>query len=365
MCDKVNLDLSYKYYMNNVIIKNITKKFDGHEVVKNVSLEIKEGSLFTFLGPSGCGKTTILRAIAGFLKLDSGKIFLGEKDITNIPPEKRGVGMVFQNYALFPHMTVYENIAYGLEVQKIPKKDISKKVEEYLDLVKLNNYGDRKISELSGGEQQRVALARSLVTEPKILLLDEPLCNLDAELRIKMRHDIKALQEKLGITTIFVTHDQEEALTISHKIAIFNNGECIQVGIPNEIYSNPVNSFVANFVGETNLFRINDYYSNFKNIYLNDELNLEIEEKFSRELFVSIRPEHIKIRTKELMSKNEFKGIIENIQFNGNIIKYTVNVKGLEIIVTAINSLDNYNEFSLSDEVYIEMPKNAIKLLRD
>ncbi|MDP0494074.1 MAG: ABC transporter ATP-binding protein [Fusobacterium sp. JB021] len=351
--------------MNNVIIKNITKKFDEKTVVKNVSLDIEEGSLFTFLGPSGCGKTTILRAIAGFLKLDSGNILLGDKDITAVSPEKRGVGMVFQNYALFPHMTVYENIAYGLQVQKISKKDIGRKVDEYLDLVKLNNYGDRKISELSGGEQQRVALARSLVTEPKILLLDEPLCNLDAELRIKMRHDIRALQEKLGITTIFVTHDQEEALTISHKIAIFNNGECIQVGTPNEIYSSPVNSFVANFVGETNLFKIDKTYSNFKNIYLKDDFNLELKEKYSMESFISIRPEHIKIRTKKAMSENEFKGVIENIQFNGNIIKYTVNVKDIKIIVTKINSLDNYNEFLVSKEVYIEIPKNAIKLLRD
>jgi len=351
--------------MNNVIIKNITKKFDEKTVVKNVSLDIEEGSLFTFLGPSGCGKTTILRAIAGFLKLDSGNILLGDKDITAVSPEKRGVGMVFQNYALFPHMTVYENIAYGLQVQKIPKKDIGRKVDEYLDLVKLNNYGDRKISELSGGEQQRVALARSLVTEPKILLLDEPLCNLDAELRIKMRHDIRALQEKLGITTIFVTHDQEEALTISHKIAIFNNGECIQVGTPNEIYSSPVNSFVANFVGETNLFKIDKTYSNFKNICLKDDFNLELKEKYSMESFISIRPEHIKIRTKEVISENEFKGVIENIQFNGNIIKYTVNVKDIKIIVTKINSLDNYNEFLVSKEVYIEIPKNAIKLLRD
>ncbi|MFA6709390.1 MAG: ABC transporter ATP-binding protein [Fusobacterium sp.] len=351
--------------MNNVIIKNITKKFDKETVVENVNLDIEEGSLFTFLGPSGCGKTTILRAIAGFLKLDSGNILLGDKDITNIPPEKRGVGMVFQNYALFPHMTVYENISYGLEIQKIPKKEIRKKVDGYLSLVKLDNYGNRKISELSGGEQQRVALARSLVTEPKILLLDEPLCNLDAELRIKMRHEIKDLHEKLGITTIFVTHDQEEALTISHKIAVFNSGKCIQVGTPKEIYSNPINSFVANFVGETNLFKINSSHGDMKKIYLNNEFILEIEENISNNLFVSIRPEHIKIRKNLLVGINEFIGVIENIQFNGSIIKYTVSVKGVRLVVTGINSLDNDNEFLVSQEVYIEIPKKAIKLLMD
>ena len=351
--------------MKNVIIKNVTKKFDGNTVVKNVSLNIEKGSLFTFLGPSGCGKTTILRAIAGFLKIGEGKIYLGEKDITNIPPEKRGVGMVFQNYALFPHMTVYENIAYGLEIQKLAKKEIRKKVDEYLDLVKLHGYGNRKISQLSGGEQQRVALARSLVTEPKILLLDEPLCNLDAKLRIKMRNDIKLLQQKLGITTIFVTHDQEEALTISHKIAIFNSGKCVQVGTPNEIYSSPVNSFVANFIGDTNLFKINTSDSSLKNIYLNNEFNLEIEKNFSNESFVSIRPEHIKIRTNPLLKINEFKGIIENVQFNGNMIKYIVSLGGHKITITTINSLVKYNGFSISQEVYIEIPKNAIKLLRD
>ena len=351
--------------MNNVIIKNITKKFDKETVVENINLDIEEGSLFTFLGPSGCGKTTILRAIAGFLKLDSGKILLGDKDITNISPEKRGVGMVFQNYALFPHMTVYENISYGLEIQKIPKKEIRKKVDKYLNLVKLDNYGNRKISELSGGEQQRVALARSLVTEPKILLLDEPLCNLDAELRIKMRHEIKDLHEKLGITTIFVTHDQEEALTISHKIAVFNKGKCIQVGTPKEIYSNPINSFVANFVGETNLFKINKSQGNLKKICLNKEFSLETEENISNNLFVSIRPEHIKIRKNSLVSINEFMGVVENIQFNGNIIKYTVRVKGVKLVITTMNSLDNYNEFLVSQEVYIEIPKNSIKLLMD
>lgn len=351
--------------MKNVIINNVTKKFNGNTVVENVSLNIEKGSLFTFLGPSGCGKTTILRAIAGFLKVDEGKIYLGDKDITNIPPEKRGVGMVFQNYALFPHMTVYENIAYGLEIQKLPKKEVHKKVDEYLDLVKLNDYGNRKISQLSGGEQQRVALARSLVTEPKILLLDEPLCNLDAKLRIKMRNDIKVLQQKLGITTIFVTHDQEEALTISHKIAIFNRGKCVQVGTPNEIYSNPVNSFVANFIGDSNIFQINNFDRDLKKIYLKSELNLEIEEKFFDESFISIRPEHIKIRIKPLLLINELKGIIESVQFNGNIIKYVVSIGDLRIIIAEVNSLDKHNEYLVFQEVYIEIPKNAIKLLRD
>lgn len=351
--------------MGNVIINNITKKFGSDTAIQNINLDIDKGSFFTFLGPSGCGKTTILRAIAGFIKVDTGNIFLGGKEITDIPPENRGIGMVFQNYALFPHMTVYENIAYGLKIKKLPKKIINEKVEEYLNLVNLNGYENRKISQLSGGEQQRVALARSLVTKPKILLLDEPLSNLDAQLRIKMRNDIKSLQQKLGITTIFVTHDQEEALTISHKIAVFNKGKCIQVGTPNEIYSNPKNSFVANFIGNSNLFKINNVSGDPKKICLDDEIYLDIEEKTSEQTFVSIRPEYIKINKNQSRNINEFKGIIENIQFNGNIIKYLVNIGNLKLKVTTINDLDEANSFFISQEVYIEIPKKSLKLLKD
>jgi len=351
--------------MGNVIIKDITKKFGSDTAIENINLNIEKGSFFTFLGPSGCGKTTILRAIAGFIKVDTGNIFLGGKDITNIPPENRGIGMVFQNYALFPHMTVYENVAYGLKIKKLSKKIINENVKEYLNLVKLSGYENRKVSELSGGEQQRVALARSLVTKPKILLLDEPLSNLDAQLRIKMRSDIKSLQQKLGITTIFVTHDQEEALTMSHKIAVFNSGECIQIGTPNEIYSNPKNSFVANFIGNSNLFKINNVSSDAKKIYLDNEIYLDIEQDFSDQTFVSIRPEHIKIKIIPSHRVNEFKGTIEDIQFNGNIIKYIVNFGSLKVKVTTINCLDEGNEFYISQEIYLEIPKKFIKLLKD
>ncbi len=351
--------------MGDVVIKNLTKKFGGNTAVENINLSIEKGSLFTFLGPSGCGKTTILRAISGFLKVDEGKIFLGKKDITNVSPEKRDIGMVFQNYALFPHMTVYENVAYGLKIKKLPRKDIDKKVGKYLKLVNLNGYESRKISELSGGEQQRVALARSLVTEPEILLLDEPLCNLDAKLRIKMRNDIKLLQQKLGITTIFVTHDQEEALTMSHKIAVFNRGSCIQVGTPSEIYSSPKSSFVANFIGENNLFKIDSVTDAPKCVWIDEETKLYTEEDPSDKSFASIRPEHIGIKTKPGESINELKGIIERVQFNGNIIKYFVKVKNIELTVTSVNSLDKKDKFFPLQEVYIEIPKNAIKLLKE
>ncbi|GLI55054.1 ABC transporter ATP-binding protein [Propionigenium maris DSM 9537] len=351
--------------MEDVIIKKLTKKFGGNTAVEDINLNIEKGSLFTFLGPSGCGKTTILRAISGFLKVDEGKIFLGERDITNVSPEKRDIGMVFQNYALFPHMTVYENVAYGLKIKRFSKQDIDKRVEKYLELVSLNGYEDRKISELSGGEQQRVALARSLVTEPKILLLDEPLCNLDAKLRIKMRNDIKLLQQKLGITTIFVTHDQEEALTMSHKIAVFNRGSCVQVGTPSEIYSNPKNSFVANFIGETNLFKIDSVSDAPRCIYIDEETKLDTEQDPSNKLFASIRPEHIGIKARSSGRVNEFKGIIERVQFNGNIINYLVKVKNIEVTVTSVNSLEENDKFFPLQEVYIEIPKNSVRLLKE
>ena len=196
--------------MEGLTIKNLKKVFDGKAAIDDVSFEIQKGEFFTFLGPSGCGKTTLLRSIAGFNKPDEGAIYIGDKEITNIPAEKREVGLVFQNYALFPHMNVFDNIAYGLKVKKLPKDEINKKVTDVLKLIRLEGYEKRKITELSGGEQQRVALARALVIEPEVLLLDEPLCNLDAKLRDEMRFEIKELQRKLKINTIFVTHDHSE-----------------------------------------------------------------------------------------------------------------------------------------------------------
>lgn len=236
-----------------ISIQNVGLCFGETEVLKGVDLEIKPGEFFAFLGPSGSGKSTLLRAIAGFGPTPSGKILIGDQDVTELPPWKRNVGMVFQSYALWPHMTVRQNVAFGLEERKVPKAEIGKRVEEALSLVGLLHLAERRPSELSGGQQQRIALARTVVVEPKVLLLDEPLSNLDANLRVQMRRDILQLQRKLGLTTIFVTHDQEEANTTSDRMAVLSDGVIQQIGCPMELYDAPVNRFVAGFLGSANI----------------------------------------------------------------------------------------------------------------
>lgn len=236
-------------------LKNITKTFDNEEVVlHDVSLDIYPGEFLTLLGPSGCGKTTILRLVAGLESCEAGDILINGKRINNVPPNKRDVNTVFQSYALFPHMTVFNNIAFGLSLKKIPKKEIREQVMSILELVKLDGLENRNIQQLSGGQQQRVAIARALVNKPLILLLDEPLSALDYKLRRTMQIELKHLHRKLGITFVFVTHDQEEALTMSDRVVVMNNGKIEQSGTPKEIYENPSNMFVAKFVGEINVF---------------------------------------------------------------------------------------------------------------
>ncbi len=234
--------------------KNIVKSFeDGQVVLKGVSLDIYENEFVTLLGPSGCGKTTLLRILGGFLQPTEGKVLFDGEDIVNVPPYKREINTVFQKYALFPHMNVYDNIAFGLTIKKEPKDVIAQKVMRMLRLVSLEDYADRNVTELSGGQQQRIAIARALVNEPSVLLLDEPLGALDLKLRKEMQQELKYIQQEVGITFIFVTHDQEEALTMSDKIVVMNAGEIQQIGTPTEIYRYPVNEFVANFIGETNI----------------------------------------------------------------------------------------------------------------
>ncbi len=313
--------------MGKVTLKNISHKFDKENVLNNINIEIQDGELFTLLGPSGCGKTTLLRIIAGFIKPSVGEVYLSDENITNLSPEKRDIGIVFQNYALFSHMSVYENIAYGLKIKKLSKKQIIETANRYLDLVGLYEYKDRKIDELSGGQQQRVALARSLAVEPKVLLLDEPLSNLDAALRDKMRDEIHRLQKTLKITTVFITHDQREALSISDRIAVFNFGECIQIGTPTDIYNNPQSTFVANFVGETNTLAINN-----KNIYQ--------------------RPELIKLH-KTNINNSLIKGTIIQKSFNGSTIDYIVKTDDYEYKVKELN--DSRTIKKIDDEVYLEI----------
>ncbi|MDQ0971174.1 spermidine/putrescine ABC transporter ATP-binding subunit [Neobacillus niacini] len=238
--------------MSYLCLENVVKTFNKTEVVKMMNLEIKQGELVSFLGPSGCGKTTTLNMIAGFLDVDGGRIVVDGKPVHLLPPNKREMGMVFQNYALFPHMTVFDNVAYGLKLRKVSKSEIHTRVTEALEMVRLAGYEKRYPKELSGGQQQRVSLARALVIKPKVLLLDEPLSNLDAKLRQEMREEIVEIQKKVGITTIFVTHDQEEALAISDRIAVMYEGRIEQVDTPVAIYNHPQTDFVSRFIGEVN-----------------------------------------------------------------------------------------------------------------
>ena len=235
--------------MSMIEIKDLCRSFGEVHAVDHVTLNIEEGEMLCLLGPSGCGKTTLLRLLSGFLDADSGTIMLDGKDVTKLPPERRPTSLVFQNYALFPHLNVYENVAFGLKIKKLPSKEIREKVMHALDVVELTGRDGRAITQLSGGQQQRVALARALVMEPKVLLLDEPLSNLDAKLRVETRQQIRELQQRVGITSVFVTHDQEEAMSMGDKIAIMESGKLQQFGSPMELYRNPCNKFVAGFLG--------------------------------------------------------------------------------------------------------------------
>lgn len=317
--------------MKSVHINDVSKKFGDVVSVKDLELDIKSGEFFTFLGPSGCGKTTTLRMIAGFYYPSQGKIYFDNQDVTTLQPNKRNIGMVFQNYALFPHMTVNENIAFGLEIRKYDKKTIKEKVDRIRELVHLGPYGSRKINELSGGQQQRVALARALVIEPDILLLDEPLSNLDAKLREETRIEIKRIQSELGVTTIYVTHDQTEAMAMSDRIMVMEHGIVKQIGTPQEIYHRPNNRFVATFIGETNLLtmKVKSIEGNIITVTNDKGLELQgltenlasgLQVSIGDEIYVSVRPEAFESGPGE----NSVTGIVELIEFTGLSVNYFI-----------------------------------------
>ena len=312
-----------------VTIKNAEKYYGDFYALKGVSLDIEPGEFFTLLGPSGCGKTTLLRMIAGFNSIESGEICFGDRVMNSVPAHKRDIGMVFQNYAIFPHMTVADNVAYGLKAKKTPKKEIGPKVQEALELVQIANLADRKPSNLSGGQQQRVALARAFIIEPGVLLMDEPLSNLDAKLRVQMRTVIKKLQRRLGITTIYVTHDQEEALAISDRIAVMKEGVIMQVGKPSEIYNHPQNQFVAGFIG----------VSNFIECTLRGEagpaeavvtphfkIPVTLNVPYSGKATISARPEQLSFSDEGLPGKILFS------TFLGDFIEYEIEIESGQVL---------------------------------
>jgi len=322
----------------SVGIFNITKRFGDVIALDNVSLDIGDGELFTLLGPSGCGKTTLLRIIAGLEFPDSGKIVFGDRDVTYLKASRRNTAMVFQNYALWPHMTVYENVAFGLEIRKYPKDEIRRRVHDILRLVKLEGMEKRFPGQLSGGQQQRVALARALVVEPDVLLLDEPLSNLDAKLRVEMREEVRRIQRETGITTIYVTHDQEEALTISDRIAVMNKGRVQQVGTPIEIYRSPKNEFVATFIGKSTILRgvlkkIVDGYGVVDIGGFEVLGRLESRFRVGDKVTVIFRPEDCRVG--EIDGYNKLEGIIESIMFIGSYFHIRLNVNGKDILILA------------------------------
>lgn len=301
--------------LSSIEIKNVSHTYGKNKVLDNVSLSIKEGEFFTLLGPSGCGKTTLLRLIAGFANLQSGDILMDKKSIANVAAERRNIGFVFQNYALFPHMTVWENVCFGLKMKKESHENIDIYAKKYLQLVDMYSLRDRRIDELSGGQQQRTAVARSLATEPRILLLDEPMSNLDVSLREEMRNEIKRIQKELSITMVFVTHDQNEALCISDKIAVFNKGSCLQCDTPENIYFYPKDDFTAGFLGKTNIF---------PREFLKGE-GIDIS---SPKLYV--RPESIEVRSEK--ENGTIEACISKKQFLGNVTRYFCICKEKEII---------------------------------
>lgn len=277
--------------MANVSLINLKKQFGKSLAVSDFSLEIADGELVAFLGPSGCGKTTTLRMIAGFLDPSAGRILIGQDDVTDVPVHKRNTGMVFQRYALFPHMTVAHNVSFGLEMRKIPVAERERRINVALDMVRLTEFKDRYPRQLSGGQQQRVAIARALAIEPKVFLLDEPLSNLDAKLRLEVREDIRALQQRLGLTTIFVTHDQEEALAISDRMAIMHDGKVQQVGTPQELYEKPDNLFVADFLGKMNFF--SGQQAGEGQFKTQEGLRLKVAAVAADTVTIGVRPERI------------------------------------------------------------------------
>ena len=299
---------------NIIELKNISKQYEDNTVLDNLSLNIRKNEFVTLLGPSGCGKTTTLKIIAGFETADSGSIMFKNKDISDIPPYKRQLNTVFQKYALFPHMNVYENIAFGLKIKKLSKDEIDKKVKEMLRMVSLSGFEKRSIESLSGGQQQRVAIARALVNEPEVLLLDEPLGALDLKLRKEMQLELKKIQQELGITFIFVTHDQEEALTMSDTIVVMNKGLIQQKGTPEDIYNEPANAFVADFIGESNILD-GVMVEDFKVIFADREFEC-VDKGFepNEEIDVVIRPEDFKIVKAE---EGMLKGTVKSVIFKG------------------------------------------------
>lgn len=321
-----------------VLVEDVNLSYGTTHVLKSINLEVRPGEFFAFLGPSGCGKTTLLRLIAGFNMAQSGSVRIAGEDISALPPWKRDVGMVFQSYALWPHMTVAKNVAFGLEERKVPKAEIDRRVKAALELVSLGHLAERRPSQLSGGQQQRVAVARTVVIEPKVLLLDEPLSNLDAKMRVQVRRELRDLQQRLGLTTIFVTHDQEEANTICDRIAVMNDGIIQQVGTPMELYEKPANLFVAGFLGAANILEgsvVGDGAD--KAFELKGGARLPIPRGHSADAASRLvfRPQYADLVRAKAGSSAPLTGVVAHREFLGATVRYSVTLGSSEVTVEA------------------------------
>lgn len=323
----------------SITLQNLTKEFGALKAVDDVNLEIAAGTLICLLGPSGCGKTTTLRMIAGFEEPTAGRILIGAEDVTDVPPYTRPTALVFQSYALFPHMSIYDNVAYGLRARRRPKAEIQERVQEIVKLMELEGHEKKSPAQLSGGQQQRVALARALVVRPKVLLFDEPLSNLDAQLRVRMRGEIRALQRRLGITSVYVTHDQEEAFSIADQVAIMNRGQLVQLGVPHELYYQPADRFVAEFVGLSNIIPVELVESNSNGAVVRlfgQSIRIRRPPQDPRgQLSIVLRPETLRI---ENAGQQGVPARVRSLAFTGPLVRYTVVVdQGPEIVVDMHN----------------------------
>lgn len=346
---------------------NVTKRYGSTLAVDHISLEIQRGEFFSLLGPSGCGKTTTLNMIGGFVEQTEGTILIEGKEMKNDPPYRRNINTVFQNYALFPHMTVAENIGFGLKMKKVPKAEITRRVEEMLHLISLPGYGSRRPAQLSGGEQQRVALARALINHPAVLLLDEPLGSLDLKLRKQMQIELANIQQRVGITFIYVTHDQEEALTMSDRIAVMDRGQVRQVGTPTEIYEQPHSRFVADFIGVSNFFegrvaRFEEPHHLVVNSTAGFEMWVQTSEPFSLHtpVCIAVRPENMILAPEQNPSgENTFSGIIQKVSYLGSHIDYLVGLpQGIAVTVyqPRLTTEREILRFQVGDKVTVSWP---------
>jgi len=351
--------------MASIMLDGICKNFPGVKALIDITQQVETGEFFTLLGPSGCGKTTLLRTIAGFYVQDAGHVQIAGNKVDDIPAFRRDTGMVFQNYAVFPHMTVFENVAFGLKTRKVEGREIKKRVNRALELVHLTGYESRTPDQLSGGQQQRVGLARAMVIEPQVLLMDEPLSNLDAKLRVDMRDEIRNVQKKLGITTVYVTHDQEEALAISDRIAVMNAGVIQQVGTPWEIYRNPVNTFVASFVGDMNFLQgeILEEKGKFTSVAIGDYTVRTTKPKRAvRQVSLAVRPEDVSI-VREADREGDITtipGVIAKSSFIGSLIRYTVEYGDDRTLMVERHKPQSEALMPSGTEVLLEIPIASI-----